>query len=224
VTLAAHAAAQAAAQASGAVSGAPPAPSDAEVRRAAASVFADRAYDRSLRQTLWDRFLAWLADIFRSLRDAAGNGPGWRWAAIAALVVLAVAIAARVIVLARAPDAATARGGGASRRGRGRGDAWAEAERLSSAGDYTGAAHALYQALLGALARRERLRLHESKTVGDYGRELRARSSPLAGRYREFARTYEVVVYGEGHCDRERWERLRALAAPMVGANAEAAA
>ena len=203
---------------------APPAPTDVEVRRAAAQVFADRAYDRSLRQTLWDRFLAWLGEIFARMRDAAGEGPGWRWAAIAALAVLAVAIAARLIAHARAADSASARGRAGARRGRAGRDPWAEAERLAAEGDHTGAAHALYQALLAALARRERLRLHPSKTVGDYGRELRARSSPLAGRYREFARTYEVVVYGEGHCDRERWERLRALAAPMVGAGLEAAA
>jgi len=47
-------------------------------------------------------------------------------------------------------------------------------------------------------------------------RDLRARSSSLFGRFRDFARSYETVVYGLGTCDRERYERLRALAAPIV--------
>jgi hypothetical protein len=52
--------------------------------------------------------------------------------------------------------------------------------------------------------------------VGDYARELRRNSSSLFSRYREFARSYETVVYGLGTCDRERWERLDALARDIV--------
>lgn len=192
-----------------------PAPTDDAARRAAATVFADDAYDRSLRRTLLDRVLRWVGDLIDRLGEAAGAAPAWRWVAVALLVVLAVAILARVIVLARSADGASLPGSRA-RRGRPDRDPWAEARRLADAGDHTAAAHALYQALLVALARRERLRLHASRTVGDYGRALRARSSPLAAPYREFARTYEVVVYGEGHCDAARWERLLAMALPML--------
>lgn len=92
------------------------------------------------------------------------------------------------------------------------------AQELAARGEYTEAAHALYRALLEALARRERVRLHPSKTVGDYVRDLRQRSSSLFGRFRDFARSYETVVYGIGVCDRERYERLLALAAPIVRA------
>ena len=52
---------------------------------------------------------------------------------------------------------------------------------------------------------RARIRLHPSKTVGDYARDLRRVQSPLAPRYREFARLYEVVIYGVGTCDADRW-------------------
>lgn len=99
----------------------------------------------------------------------------------------------------------------------GAGDPWLRAQQEAAAGRHTEAAHLLYQAILVALAGRERLRLHPSKTVGDYARELRARSSSAFPGYREFARLYETVVYGLQHCDRERWERLHALAAPIAG-------
>jgi hypothetical protein len=52
--------------------------------------------------------------------------------------------------------------------------------------------------------------------VGDYARELRRVQSPLAARYREFARLYEVVIYGVGTCDADRWARLQSLAADLV--------
>ena len=95
-------------------------------------------------------------------------------------------------------------------------DPWAAAPEDAARGDYTAAAHALYQALLESAARRGELRLHHSKTLGDYVRELRARSSALFGRFRDFARAYETVIYGIGVCDRERFERLRALALPVI--------
>jgi hypothetical protein len=95
-------------------------------------------------------------------------------------------------------------------------DRWAEAQRLAAAGQYTEAAHALYAALLESIARGEELHLHPSKTVGDYARELRRRSSALLPRYRDFARSYEVVVYGLGICDQDRYERLYSLASGMV--------
>jgi hypothetical protein len=87
---------------------------------------------------------------------------------------------------------------------------------LAAAGQYTDAAHALYAALLEGVARREQLRLHPSKTAGDYLRELRRRSSQLVPTFRDFARLYEVVVYGLGSCDRDRYERLYVLATGML--------
>ncbi|MGH7471569.1 MAG: DUF4129 domain-containing protein, partial [Longimicrobiales bacterium] len=73
-------------------------------------------------------------------------------------------------------------------------------------------AHALYAGILAALAGRGEVELHESKTIGDYLRDLSARSSAFRVRYRDFARSYEVVIYGIGFCDRERYERLLGLA------------
>jgi len=96
---------------------------------------------------------------------------------------------------------------------------WALAQALAAAGDYTAAAHALYLALLDGLARREQLRLHPSKTVGDYLRELRARSSALLPTVRDFARAYELVAFGFRECDAERYARLHALASAVIRPN-----
>jgi hypothetical protein len=47
-------------------------------------------------------------------------------------------------------------------------------------------------------------------------REVRRRAPPLFAGFRDFARAYEVVIYGIGACNRDRYERLLALALPIV--------
>ena len=81
------------------------------------------------------------------------------------------------------------------------------------------AAHALWLALLDGLATREEVRLHPAKTIGDYLRELRARSSALLPTVRDFARLYEMVAYGFRECDEARYERLHALATAVIRPN-----
>jgi len=95
-------------------------------------------------------------------------------------------------------------------------DPWRAAQRLAAEGAFTDAAHALYQALLQGIARTGALRLHPSKTAGDYVRELRTASSTFFDRFRAFARSYDTVVYGLGTCDGERYERRRRLAAEIL--------
>ena len=194
-------------------------PATEAVRDTLAAVFRQPAFDRSIRQTLWRRFLTWLDSIFEWMGLAAGESTLLRWGARVALVLLALLVVGRLVQLLwahRARLAMTARGGFGGARGGMAGDPWTRAQQAAGAGRYTEAAHLLYQALLAALAGRERLRLHPSKTVGDYGRELRRRASPAAPVYGEFARAYETVVYDLQTCDRERWERLHALATPLV--------
>jgi len=141
------------------------------------------------------------------------------WSVIAAGVLVVLLVAGRVTWLARARKSLhasdRARSGGTASRARA-GDPWRAAEELAASGEFTDAAHSLYLALLDAVARRERLRLHPAFTVGDYVRALRSRSSSLFTRFREFALSYETVVYGLGTCDRDRYERLRSLALPIV--------
>ncbi|HUF27891.1 MAG TPA: DUF4129 domain-containing protein [Gemmatimonadaceae bacterium] len=185
------------------------------------AIFAAPEFERGWRQSLWEQLLDWLSGGFLWFRGLARTAPGLYWASIILLVMVLVLVAARIGMLIRARrirSAALAAEKRAGRRAVGLRDPWVVAQEEAARGNFTDAAHALYLALLDALARREQVRLHPAKTIGDYVRELRARSSSLFGAFREFARTYEVVVYGIGTCDRDRYERLRELALPIVQA------
>ena len=170
-----------------------------------------------------DRFWTWLGNVLRSifgpLFRSRETNPLLFWILVAIIALVFLAIVARlgyVSYLRRAQgiDArAFAGGGGLQARG---GDPRLLAQQLAARGNFTDAAHALYMALLEAVARRGLIKLHPSKTVGDYVRELRGRSSAIYARFRDFARAYEVVVYGTGYGDRERYERLYALARPIL--------
>jgi hypothetical protein len=176
--------------------------------------------------SLKDRFWMWLADQWAAF---------WEWffglvrAARAAdpVAIMLLALAALIVMVLLWQLVGSWRGRGrAGAPGRPwtagevqRGDPWAAAQRLASAGDYTAAAHALYGALLDAAARGQQVRIHPSKTVGDYARELRSRRSRLFADFRKFAGDYEVVIYDDQHCDRERYERLFQLAVPMLSAD-----
>jgi hypothetical protein len=174
-----------------------------------------RAFVSDLPATEASRF----ADLLAPVGDAAGQSPlvkGLLLVILTTIVGLVVGRIAHALYARRDRGARGWRGGLAPARSRGGRDPWVIAQEAAARGDFTAAAHALYQALLEAVARRGEVRLHESKTLGDYVRELRARSSALFGRFRDFARAYEVVIYGIGVCDRERFERLRALALPVI--------
>ncbi|HEY8311016.1 MAG TPA: DUF4129 domain-containing protein [Gemmatimonadaceae bacterium] len=144
-------------------------------------------------------------------------------------IVLRIAIAAcLLIILARIAFGLVARYS-PSRLGRqhldvARGtDWWSTAQDLAARDDYTGAAHALYLALLGAAARRGLISLHESKTTGDYLRELRRKPGAMdLPRFTDFTRSYETVIYGVGICDRARYASLNTLANSILGAGSHA--
>jgi hypothetical protein len=191
----------------------------AAVQDTIAAVFQQRAYRRTLQETTWDRLTSWFAGLLHDLGRALSRVPGIDIGARVLLAVLIIALLARAgyLVWAAYERRQTVEGRApAHERSRGGRDPWLLAQSAAASGDYTAAAHALYAALLESVARRERVRLHPSKTAGDYARDLRARSSQLFGRFRDFARSYDAVVYGEGTCDRERYERLLTLAAPIV--------
>jgi uncharacterized protein DUF4129 len=194
------------------------------IRSAVDSVFGSAAYNRA---SLWERFwewvgrmlrdfFSWIAPAFLALR----RSPPLFWAVLALLALLVAAVIARWIYLWRARTALRIAGASWDAHGEfPRGDAWSAAQQLAARGDYTAAAHALYAALLDAGARRNQLELHPSKTAGDYVREVRRRASPIFPSLRDFARAYEIVIYGLGECDRDRYERLLSIARPIVAAN-----
>jgi hypothetical protein len=194
------------------------------IRRAVDSVFGSAAYNRaSLWQRFWEwvgrmlgAFVSWIAPAFFALR----RSPPLFWAVLIVLTLLTAAVIARWIYLWRARTALRIAGTGWDAHGEfSRGDAWSAAQQLAARGDYTAAAHALYAALLDAGARQDQLKLHPSKTAGDYVREVRRRASPIFPTLRDFARAYDIVIYGLGECDRERYERLLSIARPIVAAN-----
>lgn len=98
-------------------------------------------------------------------------------------------------------------------------DWWKTAQTLAAHDDYTGAAHALYLALIGSAARRGLVSPHESKTTGDYLRELRRKQDAIDfPRFTDFTRSYETVIYGIGTCDRDRFITLNTLATSLLHA------
>jgi hypothetical protein len=195
---------------------------DSTIRHTVDAVFRQRVFNR---YSLWQKLVGWLAEawgrvmelldpLFSTLR----HSPPLFWAVIGVLAAILVAIIGRAVYLwnvRRAGWAEAPSHGGAPHLRYGR-DPWLAAQELAARGEFTEAAHALYAALLESAARQQQLRLHPSKTLGDYVRELRGRSSALFTRFRDFARSYEVVIYGIGHCDQERYQRLHALAVPIV--------
>ena len=197
---------------------------DHRIAAAVDTVFRDPAYQRlTLAQMVWHWFQSLLLRALGAVvrwYDQLRASPLLFWTLLLIIAALVVAIVARAVIMWRWQHLDVARGAvWRGMHGTGAKDPWMAAETLAAAGDYTSAAHALYAAMLESAARQQQIRLHPSKTVGDYVRELRARSSSLFTRFREFGRSYEVVIYGIGTCDAARYHQLYALAEPVVRPN-----
>lgn len=174
----------------------------------------DRAYYRSFWSSLLGRLLVEAGRFITWLVEAVRNIPGGRNTVIGVVAAISVVIIVRILMSGRWSE------DGPMRRRRGPGrvmriDPWTEAESLAAAGDFMGAAHALYQAVLRRLATSERLRLHPSKTTGDYVRELRRRGSPLVGPFQVFGRRFDRVVFGAGECSAEEFATMLREATAM---------
>ena len=198
-------------------------PSAASVRDTLAALLRDPAYERGLRETVWNRVLRWLGEMLDRLAGLAGGSDARALTIKAVLVVALALLVARVCYLAWARRPGTLAGAFARGKADAIGDPWATAEREAGAGRHTEAAQLLYLAILRSLAAREGLRLHHARTLGDYHRDLRRRGSTAAADFGRFARRYEAVIYGLRGCDRDRYEELRSLARPLVRPEARTA-
>jgi hypothetical protein len=178
-----------------AASSAPARWSDAAIRDTIADIATGAEYQRELTTSLALRILNWLGDLLSSVR---GTSVG-RIITIALLVLLAAIIVARILIGVRAEQAmrATRKPRTAVVVDR---TEFADAERLAQAGDFTAAAHALFAAVLRACAARGDVRLHPSKTTGDYARELRRRNSTSLPPFQSFRSRYDRVIYGDMQC------------------------
>ena len=198
--------------------------SETAIRDTMAAVFRQAAF--ASRQPSWlarkfNQLFEWIADLLRRFSDSRVSSPFVFWTVVTIVLLIAVAVTARLtwVSYRRRTMGIAARPelhGGAHVS---QGDPWIAAQQHAARGDFTAAAHSLYLALLNAIARRGLVRLHPSKTVGDYVRELRQRSATVFTRFRDFARAYETVVDGTGVCDQERYETLQRLALPIVQAD-----
>ena len=180
-----------------------------------AAIVRDHAYARSLGQSLVQRALAWLFRMVRDVADLFRGSASGRTLTLVLLGILVLLIIARFAMLARANRESREPSYGTRRRDRAR-DAWATAERLAAAGRHTEAAHALFEALVAACAARGELRVHPSKTAGDYARELSLRAWPAAVPFRLFRARYDAVIYGAGACDRNEYAELLQHARPLL--------
>lgn len=169
----------------------------------------------SARQSLMGRLvrcvMAWIRDLLARYHGSASA----RYVVIAAIVLIVLVIAARVIS-SRELDVEVRRRREARRRTPVREDLWIAARRAADAGDYAGACHLLYAAVLDRMAKVDGLRLHPSKTSGDYWRELRRRGSPVGDDFRLFAGRFDRAVYGAAAPRSEDVDELLALADRMV--------
>jgi hypothetical protein len=169
------------------------------------------AYSTSIRRSLFGRLLSFLWDRLNDLRELLSGSPGARLTVMVAVALIIILIVARIVVGRRLEDA-RARSSGRSGVGRTRADNWASARELAAAGDYVAACHALYAAVLDDLARTGALRLHSSKTSGDYARELARRGSRAAPSFLAFARQFERIVFGSAAAGVDDFERLASVA------------
>lgn len=185
----------------------------AAIQDTLAAIIGQRPYERSFRETLLERLLDWLAAGVRRIFSAVSEVPHAKWIVVGAATIVVVAIMLRITL---GGDAEERRKQARAGRVIGDGDAWREAERLAAAGEYTEAAHLLYRGVIERLAAGEQIRLHPSKTSGDYARELRMRGSPAHADFRQFGRRYDRVLFGVGSCDAATYATLREQATRAV--------
>ena len=190
------------------------------IQDSVAAIIQQRAYQRSVRATLLERILDWLGDLIRRFFSSVSEIPNAKWIVLGLAIAVVLAIGARLWLGNESVERRRRTRPGAVQGG---GDPWVDAERLATAGNYTEAAHLLYRGLTERLAAQEQIRLHPSKTSGDYARELHVRGYSAHNEFRQFGRRYDRVLFGTGTCDATTYAALRDHAARIVRLEARAA-
>lgn len=192
--------------------------SHAAIHDTVAAITRQRGYLRNARVSLFERFVDWLGGLFERFSQSLGSVPYGRQIATVVAIVVVVLVLARLLFAARLRDGGEV--GDAPRRAARvtTTEAWREAEALAANGRHTEAAHALYRATLTLLSANGLVRLHDSKTSGDYARELRRRGSPAYAAFRRFGSRYDQIIYGQGRCDARGYRELVDLARPVFDA------
>ena len=196
----------------------------AAVHDTVAAIVKQAAYRRELSTTLLDRVMQWIQEALARLIESFRGMPHGRLVATVAAVIVGILIVARVVYAARLRAAVLEEGerrvgvGGSAR------DPWREAERLAASGQFTDAAHALYRATVGLLAASGLIRRHDSKTSGEYARELRRGGAPAYAGFRRFGSLYDRIIYGDGVCNASEYTALLEAARSVTVRGSERAA
>lgn len=165
-------------------------------------------FQQRLGRSIAERFWTWLWDQLGALFNAVAGTPTARTITLFVAALLVAALVVRLAYASRferrlAP--VTARGPGAIAHAVPTLD---EARRLAREARYAEAMHVLYAAILEALAQRRLIRLHSSKTSGDFARELYRRGHPAYDPFRAFARRFDRLFYGYDACDATSFDAL----------------
>ena len=182
-----------------------------QIHDTVAAIARQAAYATPVRRTLLGRFLRFIGDELRDLIQLLGGWHNARVVVIVAVALLVLAIVARIVV-GRRIELHRQTAGSLQIVGSARRDYWSLAAELEQRGDFVGASHALYLAVLDTLARGGGLTFHTSKTVGDYVRDLRQRRSPWVEPFREFGRRFERDVFGAEPPSASTYQSLTKLA------------
>ena len=196
----------------------------AAIHDTVAAIVRQPAYRRSLGTTLLDRVLGWIGDWYSRLVTALGSVPHGRVVATIAAATVALLVVARIAYAARLRGTSAMSLVRSRNKHRMATDPWREAEQLAAAGQFTEAAHALYRATVAILASQGLVRRHDSKTSGDYARELRRRGAPAYAAFRRFGSRYDRIIYGTGACDAAGYDALLGDARAVLERQGERAA
>lgn len=194
-------------------------PAATAVHDTIAAIAREAAYDRSVGDSAWRDFWNAVARLIQKIAAFfRGSAAGRHVTEVVVALIVAGIIIHFIIsaIAARNSDTPATTGAAGTRAA----DAWSEAERLAAAGAFTDAAHALLAALLAGFARRGEVRLHSSKTAGDYARELARRGSPARTAFQQFRRRYDAVIFGRGACTASDYAELLRDATPMLSRGA----
>jgi hypothetical protein len=183
-----------------------------QIHDTVAAIVRQPAYTVPVRQTLLGRVLKFIGDEFRDLIQLLGGSQNARLVVIIAVALLVLAIAGRIVVGQRLELRRRTAGSlqivGSTRR-----DYWVLAAEMEERGDFIAASHALYLAVLEALARSGGVTFHASKTVGDYVRDLKQRRSESLEAFRQFGIRFERDVFGAQPPNATTYRQLSELAA-----------
>ena len=183
-----------------------------QIHDTVAAIVRQPAYAVPVRRTLLAGVLRFIGERLRELSELLGGSYNARIIVIVAVALLVLAIVGRIIIVRRGdvlgPSADSIHIVGTVGR-----DYWGIAAELEKRGDFTGASHAVYLAVLDALMRAGGVTFHPSKTVGDYVRDLRQRGSISLDAFREFGGRFERDVFGAEPPNAVSYRRLVELAA-----------